>query len=96
MLSLLKETIPHFGEAFGIGGLFGGINDKLSEGLYHIVPREQMDWMKGNSHLSNLGIAWITVKFTEPVRLGVSCLLTRKIAGLFRNGRGDDDLRPSV
>ena len=56
MLSHLKETIPHFGDMFGFGGLFGGINDKLSEGIYHIVPQEQMDWMKGNNHLSNLVI----------------------------------------
>lgn len=100
MLSTLREAVPlpHVGLHIGVSdGFFDGVSDKLYDFVNQIVSTEKVDEMKqhvkDNPHLSNLAIAWIAVKFTEPLRLAASVVLCPKISSML--GR-NDELRPTV
>jgi hypothetical protein len=102
MLSTLREAVPlpHVGLHIGVSdGFFDGVGDEVIDLVHQFVSSERIqemkDEVKNNPHLSNLAIAWITVKFTEPLRLAASVMLCPKIAVLLGR-RGDDGLRPSV
>lgn len=43
-----------------------------------------------NPSIANLGVAWIAVKFTEPIRLAVALSITPRIARYFGYGPKDD------
>ena len=69
--------------------LFGHVDAGEAKNTVDLV----VDWMKTHSwtepyapfmernpHLANLAVAWIAVKFTEPVRAGVSLALTPRVS----------------
>eukprot|EP00956_Cyclotella_meneghiniana_P022139 scaffold41353_cov91-Cyclotella_meneghiniana.AAC.1 len=80
----LFKYIPHLGIS---DGMTSEIMNTISAQMNAILPKEYTP-IEENTQLKHLGMAWITVKFTEPLRLGVSCLLTPRVARLF--GRHDD------
>lgn len=95
MLSSLREVVPlpHVGLHIGVSdGFFDGLTNRLWDFSNQVISTEKMEQMKhevkNNPHLSNLAIAWITVKFTEPLRLAASVVLCPRIASLF--GRSDE------
>jgi len=50
------------------------------------------DYVTNNPHMANLGIAWIAVKFTEPVRLGLSVAIVPRVhRALGREAPVEDD-----
>jgi hypothetical protein len=102
MLSTLREAVPlpHVGLHIGVSdGFFDGVGDKVIDFVHQFVSSERIqemkDDVKNNPHLSNLAIAWITVKFTEPIRLAASVMICPRVAGMLGQ-RGDDVLKPSV
>jgi hypothetical protein len=46
----------------------------------HAITRPYADIVENNPSFANLAVAWIAVKFTEPVRLPVALYLTPKVA----------------
>lgn len=47
---------------------------------HHTLTEPYAHFFEKNPQFANLAVAWITVKFTEPVRLAVSAAITPKIA----------------
>ena len=80
----LLERIPHLGISDGITS---EIMNTISSQMNAILPKEYTP-IEDNAQLKHLGVAWVAVKFTEPLRFGVSCLLTPRVARLL--GRHDD------
>jgi len=46
----------------------------------HSLTEPYAPFMERNPHLANLAVAWIAVKFTEPVRAGLSLALTPRVS----------------
>ena len=89
--NILKETLP-FPHPMISDGLSDGVSVKIWDILEDYFPSSVK--IRENEHLSNLIIAWIAVKFTEPIRLAVSVVLCPRVVKML--GQEDDDLRPSV
>jgi hypothetical protein len=78
----LRGVLPfgHLGVSEISDGLFGGLKSSLWNVLNTYFPAEYIQ----NPHVSNLAVAWITVKFTEPLRLATTCLLVPRVACFLR------------
>ena len=46
----------------------------------HTVTKPAVPYLEQNPSLANFAVAWITVKFTEPIRLPVALFLTPRVA----------------
>lgn len=46
----------------------------------HTLTKPAVPYLEKNPSMANLAVAWITVKFTEPIRLPLSLFLTPRVA----------------
>jgi hypothetical protein len=58
----------------------------------HHVTSPYAKYVTNNSSVANFVVAWIAVKFTEPVRIGLALAVTPRVAGYFgRNADVDEE-----
>jgi hypothetical protein len=78
-------------------------NDKRT--LVDIITGYLLSWewtsryaekLSENPHLTNLAVAWFLVKFTEPVRLAASILLTPKVAQALGRDKAKSEAQKSM